>query len=487
MKITFNNDVKILKKSENKVFIFFILISSIYLIVCNFLMGLNFPIPWVDETFFLPQALSFAKSNTLLAPELDSGRPIMWMQPGYMIAVGTYLKFFSFSLESIRHISGFFYWISLVLIAKVFCYKKSIVSYFVIFIVFMMPASLAASNIARMESMVLALGIAAFISATTQKYVLAISLILLCSLIHFNGIYFGLPIILAMVINRKMFILILSNTKKYEWIIFLLATFLFLKYIIYVYENMHWFQIDMDFQFSRKLTRPSFYNDLRSILIIIVFILTIASMAHAKRMSDVLKLALGFSMGLILIIGQEMWYRVFLNIGIGILIIIYIDLLKINIFKWVSAISCLALYIMLSGYSFAGMSPVIKQSNYLPVKVVGELESAILSLKLKNNNQMSVAFNNTGSDLLFLNFFKNNNINLIRIMPEVMVPTRTVDLCIYISTESDPAWIRDNWIDELPAPKYCKLGVLVYKSANTISLIAPDAYKEIYLKNSINE
>ena len=80
----------------------------------------------------------------------------------------------------------------------------------------MMPASLAASNIARMESMVLALGIAAFISATTQKYVLAISLILLCSLIHFNGIYFGLPIILAMVINRKMLILILSGTNLNE-------------------------------------------------------------------------------------------------------------------------------------------------------------------------------------------------------------------------------------------------------------------------------
>ena len=59
--------------------------------------GFGFPPPWIDEAQFLWQAIAVADTGTLLAPQLDPARPVLWMPPGWFFAMGAAFKLLGFA------------------------------------------------------------------------------------------------------------------------------------------------------------------------------------------------------------------------------------------------------------------------------------------------------------------------------------------------------------------------------------------------------
>ena len=45
-------------------------------------LGMEFPIPWNDETAFISQAFEFSRTGSFYVYGLNSERVVMWMPPG---------------------------------------------------------------------------------------------------------------------------------------------------------------------------------------------------------------------------------------------------------------------------------------------------------------------------------------------------------------------------------------------------------------------
>lgn len=448
-------------------------------VALNVAFGIGFPVPWVDESYFLWQALSFAHGNTMLTRELIPDRPVMWMQPGYVLLTGAFFKFADFSLRHAREFSLAFYLAAMALYARAVCRERGVVAWLFAAVIFLIPSSIASSNVARMEAMVLALTAGTLLAVLGGRHVLAVALTLLAGLIHFNGLYFFLVIALGLILDRRELLSRLGDTRWWEASLLLLALGLIGAYIAYVVANMEAFRIDMAFQFARKLGRKPFYLDLRAVAVLAFAVAVLGWMLWRARRRDSLIACFALVAVLVFANGQEMWYQVFRNVGIGTLLMLLVADLARPALRWAATVVTLAgLVALAGGAGFVGMRPVVG-GDYLSPTVVEALQARLIEVKAARGGTLGVAFNNTGADMLFHDFLRDHGMRAIRRMPESMTPPVVADVCVYLAGRGDPAWIRDDVAADLHDPALCRDGLFLSRSATEVRWLAPTAHAQL--------
>lgn len=448
-------------------------------VAMNASFGIGFPVPWVDESYFLWQALSFAHGNTMLTPELIPDRPVMWMQPGYVLLTGSFFKFVDFSLRHAREFTLAFYLAAMALYARAVCRERGIVAWVFSAVIFVIPSSIASSNVARMEAMVLALATGTLLATLGGRFVLALALTLLAGLIHFNGLYFFLVIALALVLDRRELAARARETRWWETGLLLLALGLIGAYIAFVMKNLEAFRIDMAFQFARKLERKPFYLDPRAVAVLALAVAVLGWMLRRGRRRDSLVACFALVAVLVFANGQEMWYQVFRNVGIGtLLMLLVVDLARPALRASAAVVALVGLVALAGGAGFVGMRPVIG-GDYLAPAVVEALQARLIEAKAVRGGTLSVAFNNTGADMLFHDFLRDQGMRAIRRMPEAMTPPVVADVCVYLAGRGDPAWIRDDLAADLPDPALCRDGLFLSRSATEARWLTPTAHTQL--------
>ena len=461
--------------AEPEYWVSMLLILIIGVLVFSF--GINFPMPWDDESYFILQAISFASCNNLYSSELSPDRHIMWMQPGYMVMLGLFFKIFDFSLLNARIFSLIFYCLATLIFLKTIKGGKEWLSQYLVFcFVAILPSSLAIANIARMEAIILFCGGLSLVSLIHRKFLLTTALILIGGLVHFNGLYFGIPLVLALIYHKNNLIEELRATASYEKIALALSVIFVLAYLVYVYINLEAFMIDMSYQFSRKLGRPAFYLNLNSIIMLLASIGTVFYM-YVKRDDKGFMFSLfGMSMILIYVNGQEMWYQVFRNYGLGLLLISVLPLIFNRKLRMIVVILGLICLLVISGLGLSGLRPAISQEPYISEEFKAALEDKLLHFKTNNGGSISVSFNVSGVDMLFYEFFRKNDIKLIHRMPFELVSPSPVDVCIHITRAQDPIWLKKLEINQYPIPELCRRASIISGSNQELLIIPSSGY-----------
>lgn len=290
----------------------------LFSLIIHFKIGTNFPPVWKDEAWFLFQAISFADDGTLATPMLFSGGEVMWMPPGYMIAMGWIFYFLDFLAISPVILARFvsFAVCYVALISMYLSLRRRNVraelAYLAVFLVSLAPPLLANSNSARMESMVMMLGFTALMFYLDGLFVPWILICLVAPFFHPNGFYFlaaALPSFLGLCFKGRI------KIDRVLAIGGFIVAVLWVAYAIYVYLNWVDFVSQMQIQFDRKLER-SFMNSLlrsSSILALLFWCCwVIAKQIYDKKnFSALFDFESLFILALIFtfVVGMEMWYR----------------------------------------------------------------------------------------------------------------------------------------------------------------------------------
>ena len=408
-------------------------------------VGINFPLPWEDESDFIFQAIAFANHNTLFTDTLSSNRVIMWMQPAFMILAGVVFKIFGYSLEIARYISWVEYIASYILLATMinrYFYSIGVVA---ISITFFLPAGIAIANVARMESSILILSILTLYLLLNKRYISAFAVILIGVLFHFNMLYFLIALVgmfLFDYTNDKEFKKVVSYSK-YDLLLLAISLSLVICYLIFVYLNLDSFIHDMSYQFARKLNRVPFYYDYKNLSIVTTSLLLCLYMFYKNQRVHILFALYALSAIMVVMIGQEGWYWIFEYIGIAIIAIILFDYFKNIYLKSITAILFI-LFITTKMGDFANMKPIFFETPYIDSNTTKHIKELILKYKSSHHkNNLTISFERKGVDLLFVDFAKKHNIKIIHELPQKVEPFRKVDIIIYITRPIDPPWLED--------------------------------------------
>lgn len=443
--------------------------------------GLRFPVPWVDESYFLLQSLSFAQGNSFFAPELIPDRPLMWMPPGYMVLLGGLFKFVEFSLRHARELSLAFYCVAIAVFCRALCGGRPNLRHLIAAVIFLVPSSFVVSNVARMEAMILAFGLGAMAASMGGRFILAGALVLGGALIHPNGVYFGLPVLFAAVLAMRggRFMGDLRRTSWLDWTALVVALVGAGLYLALIARHLDGFRIDMAFQFARKLDRPPFYRDAKSMAQLGLALAATVAFLWRGRAALAVPAAFAAIMVLIAINGQEMWYQVFRNVGLGLLMVLILGELRPAALRWAVATGAVLVVVAVAGLSFAGMRPS-RGGDYFGETAAAKLRQDLLAAQQATGGRLSVTFNLTGADLLFLDFLRVSGIELVRRMPTEITPPRPVDLCVCVDRPQDPAWLRVAWSADLPVPSLCRSGALLSPSADEVIRLDAAGYAAHY-------
>ena len=215
-------------------------------------LGLEYPIPWPDEGSFLWPALSIQKHNTLLAPELNPYRPVMWFPPGYMIVQGLIFKVTGFSLQWARTLSAVYIMAGAALLAAVLKRIRHPVLNLLLCAVFLhSPIVWFVGNVARMESLIFLLASAGLLALQRGRIYVGLAVIALLPLIHANGLFFCLGagvyfLVIAWRDSSKL------RPSRLDVIVVGLALISWLLYVAYVFVYWEAFLNDMGYALRFK-------------------------------------------------------------------------------------------------------------------------------------------------------------------------------------------------------------------------------------------
>jgi hypothetical protein len=215
-------------------------------------LGLGYPVPWPDEGSFLWPALSIQKHNTLLAPELNPYRPVMWFPPGYMIVQGLIFKVTGFSLQWARTLSAAYIMGGVALLAAVLGRLRHPFLNLLLCAVFLhSPIVWFVGNVARMESLVFLLASAGLLALQRGRIYVGLAVIALLPLIHANGLFFclgagGYFLVIAWRDSSKL------RPSRLDVIVVGLALISWLLYAAYVFVHWEAFLNDMGYALRFK-------------------------------------------------------------------------------------------------------------------------------------------------------------------------------------------------------------------------------------------
>jgi len=217
------------------------------------MLGLHFPAPWPDEGSFLWAAIAIQDHNTLLAPQLNPERVVMWMPPGYMILQGLVFKLTGFSLQWARTLSALYLCGAMACLAGLLSRLPLRFAHLALIGVFLhSPAVLLAGNTARMEPLVLLIGLGGGLLVQRRLIYIGMSVIALAPLVHPNGAFFGLAglLLAAPVVWRDK-----SRLKptRLDLVVVAAVAACWAAYGLYVANHWDNFLSDMQMQVDSKL------------------------------------------------------------------------------------------------------------------------------------------------------------------------------------------------------------------------------------------
>jgi hypothetical protein len=153
--------------------------------------GFTFPPPWIDEAQFLWQAKAVADTGTLLAPQLDPERPILWMPPGWFWVTGAVFRVLGFDYALARGLSLAFLLAAFALLAALLRGLPHPRSALVLAGMFFLGRTfVAAGNVARMESLLLLGALGGFALLRSGRVWPGLALLAATPLVHPNGVWF---------------------------------------------------------------------------------------------------------------------------------------------------------------------------------------------------------------------------------------------------------------------------------------------------------
>ncbi len=280
------------------------------------------PLPWIDESHFLWQAVGFSEHESLFAPELNPHRTIFWMPPGYFLVMGLVFKVVGVSLEAGRAVS-----LSAMLLATILLFVMirpfgpRLLNLCIGAGYFLSLPSIRAGNVARMDALLWLLIVAGFFLILRQRKLLGLCVMALSLLVHPNGVYFlafAAPLCLydswhdGWKWKLKLADVIAAGVVLTAWVAYL------------VYVNAHWveFQSDMGFQLSRKIAydlgRLLTFNNTGELIVVLVC----GTYCWRKSLGVGRLFFLAVPAWLVYAVGIEMWYKFFFGMGYFLLAVI---------------------------------------------------------------------------------------------------------------------------------------------------------------------
>ncbi len=153
--------------------------------------GFTYPPPWIDEAQFLWQAKAVADTGTLLAPQLDPERPILWMPPGYFWVTGAAFKLLGFDFGLARALSLAALLAAFALLAGLLRGLPHPRAALLLAGAFFLGRTFVATgNVARMEALLLLGALGGFALLRGGRIWAGIALLAATPLVHPNGAWF---------------------------------------------------------------------------------------------------------------------------------------------------------------------------------------------------------------------------------------------------------------------------------------------------------
>ena len=277
---------------------------------------------------------------------------------------------------------------------------------------------------------------------------------------------------------------LIENIKKsnmFDIYMFMTAIIFFLAYSIFIYMNLNDFILDMTYQFSRKLGRAPFFYNIKFMLLLFFSLFVMIFTYNPKQKHVFVASSFAATMILVYVNGQEMWYQVFRNIGLSILIILLIGSFNKGLLRVFIGGSLVFLLVGgTSGIAFSGMRPNLLRGDYIDESFSRSLENSLLKLRENEGRNLSVSFNITGADMMFYNFLSEHHFQLVHRMPAELVQPMPVDVCIHISRNLDPNWLHTLTINQLPDPSLCRLATILSGSNDEVAVMLNHNYSSYW-------
>lgn len=279
--------------------------------------GYALPVPWPDESSFLWQSVAFANHATLLAPELNPAREVMWMPPGYMITMGLVFKLAGTSLSAARTFSLIAVLASFVLFAAVMFRRPfPIVAVVLLGAAFLTFPVVAIANTARMDALLLLFAALSLWLFHREQPAGALAIIVLSPLVHPNGLVLALVAVAHLLVSGQW------RGVRMRWQTGALAAIVLIAWGAYAWHvSDHWtaFRSDMGFQFLLKsakqlplLVEPN----------LTIFVLFLAAAVYAFFTDRTSSPVLWFAGGLWAVygVGLQAWYECYYMIALALML-----------------------------------------------------------------------------------------------------------------------------------------------------------------------
>ena len=416
-------------------------------------LGMEFPIPWNDETAFISQAFEFSRTGSFYVYGLNSERVVMWMPPGYMLLLAGVYKVFGYSFDVSRWVSCLLYLgsagVGLALVQGYLQGWRRKVALLLMLLAFLSPYSLAISNVARMEGLYTLICLLSLFAALRGKYALGLALVLLAGTVHYNAVYFLLPYaawVAWKILNRESLMV-----GPGELLALIIAALALAGYGLFVIKHIDGFWQDMQFQFDFKLGWPVMGGrEGWTLLLALLAIPCLQLLAHRRFGSEVLLSLYGVAFIAVILNGHSMWYYFAFNIGFWLLLLGVLASSAALTKGWQQAL-CIAigvgLFYQLGYYTnrstneFDPLKPSMSMlsRDFLPAEEINKVRQFIATLPPKS----TVSFGFSGVEpYFFADFAKADALwtgsahNVIQVFPP-----RTVDYRVLCDSAMFPAYL----------------------------------------------
>lgn len=285
-------------------------------------LGMEFPIPWNDETAFISQAFEFSRTGSFYVYGLNSERTVMWMPPGFMLLLAGVYKVFGYSFEVSRWVSCVLYLGAagvalLVLRISLHGWRRHL-GMLLMLVAFLSPYALVTSNIARMEAFYSLIFMLSLFASLKRQYVLGLALVLFGATVHFNAVYFLLPY--AVLVGWKILRRESLTVGSWELLALVVAAAALGGYGLFVLKNIGGFLEDMRFQFAFKLGSPVMGGGPGwALLLACLFVPALQLTLHRRFATESLLSLYGASFIAMALNGHSMWYYFAFSMGFWLL------------------------------------------------------------------------------------------------------------------------------------------------------------------------
>lgn len=460
-----SSSIQLFKFWQPKVGILILCLAVLSATVLHFRAGYHFPTPWDDEAYFLIPAIHFSKNLTLAASELNAPRGLFWMPHGYSVFMGLIFLILPASLETARLVS-----LLLTLTFSICLYFLSrrlgivsLLSAVPIAIWLVSPSVVAMANLARMESLVLAIIGLSLILIVYQKWIFGIALSSLAVLVHPIGILSFSCFLLAAFLFRKH----IEIKPKYfiHWLVIGSVIAIWLIQALYFVFNLDLAVQHLAHNAGNQPTQTSL-----SIYTITVYIFclmfvvgalicwTIARINYYPQLSAInLIFLLAASLVFVTIVRNEIWYKVYQYTAIllgSIALLALIPYIRSKVQK--SAIICLIVLCFIPNLAgFINYSKI----GYMGMKIDGDKTEwqdfvSQVKLKLKDldksvGHREVVKIDYYNSINLFILNEKWDNLNFVT-PTEITPMNESVPVTYSIYSLDKPLWKSEMVVPRLP-------------------------------------